>query len=83
MIFDPGVDPTVLWVMFKQYLLLSVLTIGGANTALSEFHRFLVLEQGWLSEQRFDVVVKLRLLVARVLHAGGLFAVILLRLHSR
>ena len=53
MIFDPGVDPTVLWVMFKQYLLLSVLTIGGANTALSEFHRFLVLEQGWLSEQRF------------------------------
>ena len=52
-VFDPGVDPIVLWAMFKQYLLLSVLSIGGANTALSEFHRFLVLDQGWLSEQRF------------------------------
>lgn len=53
MISAPTVDPAILWAMLKQFLLLSVLSIGGANTALPEFHRFLVLEHNWLSEQRF------------------------------
>lgn len=46
-------DPVLLWTMLWQFLLLSLLSIGGANAAISEFHRFLVIEHGWLSESRF------------------------------
>lgn len=48
-----SIDPMLLWTMLKQFLLLSLLSIGGANTTIPEFHRFLVLEHGWLSESRF------------------------------
>jgi chromate transporter len=46
-------DPTVLWAMFKQFLLLSLLSVGGANTTVSEMHRFMVIEHGWIDDTRF------------------------------
>jgi chromate transporter len=46
-------DPAMLWAMFKQFLLLSLLSIGGANSTVSEMHRFMVIEHQWIDEQRF------------------------------
>ncbi len=46
-------DPAVLWALFRQLVFLSLLAIGGANSTLSEMHRFMVLERGWIDEIRF------------------------------
>lgn len=39
--------------LFAHFLLLSMLSIGGALATSSEMHRFLVDERGWLSHQQF------------------------------
>lgn len=40
--------------LFAHYLGLSLLSIGGATTTAPEMHRYLVLEQGWLSAAQFN-----------------------------
>lgn len=46
-------DLAILTQILVQYFVLSLLSIGGANATLSELHRFLVIEHGWISEARF------------------------------
>jgi len=40
--------------IFGHYLSLSLLTVGGAIATAPEMHRYLVTEQGWLSESQFN-----------------------------
>ena len=39
--------------LFSHYLLLSLLSVGGAITTVPEMHRYLVEQQHWLSEAQF------------------------------
>jgi chromate transporter len=39
--------------LFGHYLLLSLLSVGGAITTVPEMHRYLVEQQHWLSETQF------------------------------
>ncbi|HWP18841.1 MAG TPA: chromate transporter [Burkholderiaceae bacterium] len=39
--------------LFGHFLVLSLLSIGGAITTAPEMHRYLVLERGWLSDTQF------------------------------
>jgi len=43
--------------LFAHYVLLSLLSIGGAITTLPEMHRYLVEQQHWLSEAQFTASV--------------------------
>jgi chromate transporter len=43
--------------LFAQYLSLSLLSIGGAITAASEMHRYLVDQQRWLTEAQFNASI--------------------------
>lgn len=45
--------------MFQHYLLMSLLSIGGAITTLPEMHRYLVTEHQWLNETQFNASVAL------------------------
>ena len=40
--------------LFGHYLLLSLLSIGGAVSATTEMHRFLVVEHHWLTQEQFN-----------------------------
>jgi chromate transporter len=40
--------------LFAQYLLLSMLSVGGAISTVPEMHRFLVAQNQWLSEAQFS-----------------------------
>ncbi|MBB5609202.1 MULTISPECIES: chromate transporter [unclassified Janthinobacterium] len=40
--------------LFGHYLLLSLMSIGGAISTTSEMHRFLVEQQGWLTQAQFN-----------------------------
>ena len=40
-----------------HYLTLSLLSVGGAITTLPEMHRFLVEQQGWLSDAQFNASI--------------------------
>ena len=40
--------------LFGHYLLLSLLSVGGAISTTTEMHRYLVLEQGWLTQSQFN-----------------------------
>jgi chromate transporter len=43
------------WVnLFGHYMLLSLMSIGGAISTTSEMHRFLVEEQQWLTQSQFN-----------------------------
>ncbi len=39
--------------LFMNYLMLSLMSVGGAITTLPEMHRYLVDQQHWLSDQQF------------------------------
>ncbi len=39
--------------VFGHFLLLSLLAVGGAISAVPDMHRYLVLERGWMSEADF------------------------------
>jgi chromate transporter len=39
--------------LFGHYLVLSLLSLGGAITTTPEMHRYLVSEQGWLTDPQF------------------------------
>jgi chromate transporter len=70
--------------LFLQFLSLSLLAIGGAITVAPDMHRYLVLQQGWLTDAEFTTAIALSqaapgpnvLFVALLgwqvgLHAGG------------
>ena len=40
--------------LFTHYLTLSLLAVGGAISTAPDMHRFLVDQQGWLSERQFN-----------------------------
>jgi chromate transporter len=43
------------WVsLFAHYMLLSLLSIGGAISTSTEMHRYLVVEQQWLTQAQFN-----------------------------
>jgi chromate transporter len=43
--------------LFMQYLMLSLLSVGGAISTAPEMHRYLVDETRWLSEQQFTASI--------------------------
>ena len=45
--------------LFLQFLILSLLSIGGAISTAPEMHRFLVLQKGWLDETQFTSSIAL------------------------
>jgi chromate transporter len=45
--------------LFLHFLVLSVLSIGGAIAAAPEMHRYLVDERGWLGDEQFTASVAL------------------------
>lgn len=45
--------------LFMQYLLLSLLSIGGGITTAPEMHRYLVDQQRWLTETQFNASIAL------------------------
>ncbi|MEY3954460.1 MAG: hypothetical protein RLZZ397_1340 [Pseudomonadota bacterium] len=42
-----------------QYLMLSLLTVGGPVTTIADQHRYLVREQGWISDTQFSTSIAL------------------------
>ncbi|WP_243288513.1 chromate transporter [Geothrix terrae] len=58
----PGAFPLHGWdwlQLFGHFLLLSLLSVGGALTTAPEMHRYLVLQQRWLSETQFSSSITL------------------------
>ncbi|MDB5820365.1 MAG: chromate transporter, partial [Rhizobacter sp.] len=45
--------------LFGRYLLLSMLSIGGAITTVPEMHRYLVVEHHWITDSQFTSSVAL------------------------
>ena len=45
--------------LFLHFLGLSLLSIGGAITTVAEMHRYLVVEQHWLSDAQFNASIAL------------------------
>ena len=45
------------WHLFSYFLSLSPLAIGGAITTTPEIHRFLVEQQGWLTDTQFNASI--------------------------
>jgi len=45
--------------LFGHFLLLSLMSIGGAISTSSEMHRFLVEQHGWLSQAQFNSAIAL------------------------
>lgn len=43
--------------LLGHYLLLSVMSIGGAITTAPDMHRYLVSEHGWLSDEQFNASI--------------------------
>lgn len=54
-------DPSLAnWLgLFVQFLSLSLLAIGGAITVAPDMHRYLVMQQGWLSDAEFTTAIAL------------------------
>jgi chromate transporter len=45
--------------LFGHYLMLSLMSLGGAISTTSEMHRYLVEQQGWLSQAQFNQSIAL------------------------
>jgi chromate transporter len=45
--------------LFGHFLLLSMMSIGGAISTSSEMHRYLVEQHGWLSQDQFNAAIAL------------------------
>ena len=45
--------------LFLHYMMLSLLSIGGAISTLPDMHRYLVAQQGWLSDAQFNASVSI------------------------
>ena len=48
-----------LWALFLHFLTLSLLSIGGAITTAPDMHRYLVHENGWLTDAQFTSSIAL------------------------
>lgn len=48
-----GLSLADLFGLFNHFLLLSLIAVGGAITTVADMHRFLVVEQGWMSDATF------------------------------
>ena len=51
--------PQAWWELFQHFLALSLMSIGGAITLVSEMHRRLVIDSGLLSEADFTAAIAL------------------------
>lgn len=45
--------------LFGHFLVLSLLSVGGAITTAPDMHRYLVVDQGWLNDAQFTASVAL------------------------
>ncbi len=45
------------WRLFLQYLMLSLLSVGGAISTTSEMHRYLVDQNHWLTQSQFNASI--------------------------
>ena len=54
-----GLDAADLGAMGLHFLMLSLLSIGGAMSTAAEMHRYLVVERGWLGEVDFTTAIAL------------------------
>lgn len=54
-----GLDLPALAELFARFLMLSLLSIGGAITVAPEMHRFVVSERGWLDDAAFTASISL------------------------
>jgi len=45
--------------LFGHFLLLSLLSVGGAISAAGDMHRYLVVEHGWLNDADFTTSIAL------------------------
>lgn len=52
-------SPEVWWALFQQFMALSLMSIGGAITLVSEMHHRLVTEGGLLSDDNFTAAIAL------------------------
>ena len=52
-------SPTDLLALFGHFLVLSFLAVGGAITTATDMHRYLVVEQHWISDAQFTASVAL------------------------
>jgi chromate transporter len=60
LLFGPGALGSADWLaLFTHFLMLSLLAVGGAITTVSDMHRFVVGERGWLSDAQFTGSVAL------------------------
>ncbi|HEX5631841.1 MAG TPA: chromate transporter [Gemmatimonadales bacterium] len=48
-----------LWGLFGQFLMLSLLSVGGAISTTPEMHRYLVVQHGWMTDAQFTASVAL------------------------
>lgn len=56
----PGsVNTEQLWQLFWHFAMLSLLAVGGAMTTAPDMHRYVVSQQGWLSDAQFATSVAL------------------------
>ena len=60
LLLGPHALPAAAWVsLFTHFLVLSLLAVGGAITTVGDMQRFVVKEQGWLSDAQFTASVAL------------------------
>jgi chromate transporter len=48
-----GLSAGDLFSLFNHFLVLSIIAIGGAITTVADMHRYLVVEQGWMTDATF------------------------------
>ena len=46
-------NPALLWKLAETFALLSLVAVGGANAAVPEIHRLVVVQEHWMSEATF------------------------------
>lgn len=54
-----ALDAAQWWLLFFHFTTLSLLAIGGAITTAPDMHRFVVGQQGWLSDAQFSASIAL------------------------
>lgn len=53
----PVLDATDWWSLFGHFLLLSLLSIGGAIGTAPEMHRYIVEQQHWMTDAQFSAAI--------------------------
>jgi chromate transporter len=60
LLLGPAPLPAAAWLsLFTHFLILSLLAVGGAITTVGDMQRFVVREQGWLTDAQFTASVAL------------------------